>query len=239
MPLLDHFHAPLNRRPWESFHSHWISELGGWLTQHLPLTRYYCDIQTHLGTQVAADIAEFETTPPEDFSSNGQGTTALAVQTVPVATLTMAAVFPDDLEVRIVDTRDGDKLVAVVELISPGNLHRPENRLAFATKCAAYLQRGIGLMIIDIVTSHHFNLHNSLIELMGQPDSLQMSDDCIIYVVSYSPTQRNDASLIDFWPVPLAVGSVLPTMPLVLKGGPRIAIDLEGTYTGARRKIGI
>ena len=64
----------------------------------------------------------------------------------------MNIVFPDDIEVQLYDLRDGKRLVAALELISPGNKDRAEARRAFGAKCVAYLQRGIGLVIVDIVT---------------------------------------------------------------------------------------
>jgi len=42
--------------------------------------------------------------------------------------------------------------VAAIELVSPGNKDRPETCRLFAAKCVAYLTRGIGLVVIDIVT---------------------------------------------------------------------------------------
>jgi 3-isopropylmalate/(R)-2-methylmalate dehydratase large subunit len=53
---------------------------------------------------------------------------------------------------------------AAVELRSPRNKDRPESRRAFGAKSAAYLQRGIGLITVDIVSSRQFNLHNELIQ---------------------------------------------------------------------------
>jgi len=239
MPLLDHFHGPMAEWPWGSFHTQWISEFGAWLNRRLTKPRYHCWVQTHMGTRIEADVAEYDFHHGQEFSTNGSTATAVEIETAPVATLTIPAIFPDELEVQIVDTRAGATLVAVIELISPGNLDRPDTRLAFATKCAAYLRRGIGVLIIDIVTSHHFNLHNSLLDLLGQPESVQMPDDCITYVASYHPTRRDESNLIDFWPVPLVVGSPLPTIPLVLRGGPRIAINLEEIYSSARDRDGI
>src|SRR5450755_3652596 len=46
----------------------------------------------------------------------------------------------DIVEVCFHDGEGGPRLVAVVELVSPGNKDRLENRRAFAVKCAAYLQ---------------------------------------------------------------------------------------------------
>ena len=76
------------------------------------------------------------------------------------------AIFPDAFEVRIFSTMAGQTLVAAIELISPGNKDRAEQRQAFATKCASYLQQGVSLIIIDIVTNRRANLHNEIIRLL-------------------------------------------------------------------------
>src|SRR5262245_24045866 len=138
MPLRDHFHEPLYpARPWESFHLRWANAIGDYLNGILP-PRYVSDIYTHLGAEVAADVAEFEKEADEgeELTNGPAGEVAVAVQTwaPPAATMVMPAVYPDDLEVRVVDFRADARLVAVVELVSPRNKDRPEARRAFAAK---------------------------------------------------------------------------------------------------------
>src|SRR5262245_36901740 len=148
MPLLDHFHAPLfPRHPWESFHAVWATAILESLNQLLP-SRYFAAVHVHLGRHVETDVAEFDAGPSPEDAGNGAagGGVALATYAPPAATMVLAATFPDDIEVQVIDTRDGAVVVAVVELVSPGNKDRPEARHAFAAKCAAYLQRGIGLV---------------------------------------------------------------------------------------------
>ena len=53
-------------------------------------------------------------------------------------------------------------LAAAIELVSPSNRDRPEARRAFVAKCASYLQRGAGLVIVDVVTDRLANLHEEL-----------------------------------------------------------------------------
>src|SRR5437879_114392 len=95
----------------------------------------------------------------------------MAVQTrlwsPPTPVAVMPAIFPDDFEVQVFSNIAGPTLVAAIELVSPGNKDRNDTRRAFAVKCAAYLQRGIGLLIVDIVTSRHANLHDDLMALLG------------------------------------------------------------------------
>jgi hypothetical protein len=237
MPLLDHFHDPLfSAHPWASFHAMWASEIVGWLNKRLS-RRYFATMYTHLGPDVAADVAEFERDPgPDEELPNGSvnGGVAVEVWAPPKTTLAMPAVFPDDLEVRVHDAERDAKVVAVVELVSPGNKDRPETRRAFAAKCAAYLQRGIGLVTIDIVTSRLFNLHNDLVRLLCLSEPFLMPEDAVSYAVAYRPARRGEVNQIDLWPVPLAVGGQLPLLPLALRGRRAVPLDLDATYTETR-----
>ena len=127
-------------------------------------------------------------------------------------------------------------VVAVVELVSPANKDRPEKRRAFAAKSAAYLQLGIGLITIDIVTTRHFNLHNELLPLLSVDESFAMAEQAQTYAVAYRPIRRNETNLIDAWPVALSVGAQLPLLPLSLKGFRPVPLDLEAAYEDACRR---
>ena len=103
MPLLDHFRPPLYpRHSWESFHTRWANAIADNLDRTLP-RRYFAEVQTHLGTQVEADVAELERPPEieETPSTNGPGGVAVQVYAPPAPLLVMPALFPDDLEVQV------------------------------------------------------------------------------------------------------------------------------------------
>ena len=57
-----------------------------------------------------------------------------------------------------------------VEIVSPANKDRLENRRVFAAKCAALLQRGVSVSIVDLVSNRRFNLYSELLDLLGQVD---------------------------------------------------------------------
>jgi hypothetical protein len=237
MPLLDHFHPPLfPQRSWESFHSRWANSIADALNELLP-ERFVAEVQLHLGSQVEADVAEFErggSTPP---AGNGQQG-ALAVQTwaPPAITMVLSAVFPDDLEVHVRDQQDDARLVAVIELVSPRNKDRAESRQAFAAKSAAYLQRAIGLVVLDIVTNRDANLHNQLVDLLQADPSFTMSKKSSLYAVAYRPGRHESQNQIAAWAVPLSVGTPLPVMPLPLRAYGLVPLDLEATYQEARHR---
>jgi hypothetical protein len=138
--------------------------------------------------------------------------------------------------VRIHDCRDGKTLVGVIELVSPANKDRLEHRRAFAAKCLTYLHKGIGVVVADIVTERHGNLHNELLALLGQEKEPSLPAECYLYAVAYRPVRREDRNLLDLWPEPLALDRPLPVLPLALRGGPSIAVDLEAAYTDARQR---
>jgi hypothetical protein len=238
MPLLDHFRAPLYPRyPWESFHTFWAVAIAERLNSLLP-QRYLATVQTHLGSQVEADVAEWEgLSGGEDELADGlAGGVAVQPWSPPVATLVMPAIFPDDFEVHVRDRLEDARLVAAVELVSPRNKDRPESRRAFGAKCAAYLHRGIGLMTVDIVTSRQFNLHNEMIGVMGQGEEFAMPAESMLYAVAYRPLRRQEKNEIDVWPVALSIGGPLPLLPLALKGAQAIPLDLGAAYTDARQR---
>src|SRR5579884_2622042 len=59
MPLLDHFHPPLQgRRHWEGFHGRWAAALADALNETLP-QEYFAEFQVTLGTRVEVDVATF------------------------------------------------------------------------------------------------------------------------------------------------------------------------------------
>jgi hypothetical protein len=236
MPVLDHFRPPLYpTHSWESFHMRWAGVIADTLDRVLP-RRYFAEVHTHLGAEVSSDVAEFEQAaePRQDGAAAG----GVAVQTwaPPAATLVLPFVYPDDLEVRVLDERDDARLVAVVELVSPRNKYRPEARRAFAAKGAAYLQRGIGMVVVDLVTTRQANLHNELIDVLRLDESFRRGDDGSLAALAYRPAHREGQDQVDVWAVPVQVGGALPVLPLALRGAGPVPLDLEATYTEVRQR---
>ena len=130
----------------------------------------------------------------------------------------------------------GPKLVAAIELISPGNKDRPAERRAVAVKCASYLFQGISVIIIDIVTNRRANLHNELLGVMQAPESLNLDGGCYLYAAAYRPLRRDGKDEIDIWRARLGLGKPLPELPLGLRGDLVIPVDFETTYEEACRR---
>src|SRR5262245_57435697 len=167
MPLLDHFHPPLSdRRPWESFHTTWASALADALNHGILPAGYIALEQVHAGPAIEIDVSTFAEGPPP--AAAGPVVTVARPRTVwtpAAAPVPMPAVFPEGCTVEVLSSEGGRSLVAAIELISPGNKDRAGKRRLFAAKCATYLSRGTGLVIVDVVTTRQGSLHNELVGL--------------------------------------------------------------------------
>jgi hypothetical protein len=136
----------------------------------------------------------------------------------------------DTYEVRVYDTEAGERPVAAVEIVSPANKDRPEHRRAFIAKCAALLQEGVCVAIVDLVTTRTSNLYRELMEFLGQPDCAFPDDAPSLYAVALRWSNKADRWILETWVNPLALGRPLPTLPLWLAEDFAIPLELEPSY---------
>ncbi|HEY7426661.1 MAG TPA: DUF4058 family protein [Gemmataceae bacterium] len=233
MPLRDHFHPPLkDQDDWESFHSAWANTIVRRLNSRWLSRPYRSAPQVHLGALVEVDVATFEENPRDTDVGGSNGGVATAVWAPPRPAVSVAVDLPaqDVFEVRVYEERRGRRLVAVVELVSPGNKDRTESRQAFAVKCAAYLQQQVSLVVVDVVTDRLANLHAELIELLRFPTPPVDPDALQLYAVAYHSLKDKDSWRLDLWPEQLTLGTPLPTMPLWLASNLAVPLELELTY---------
>jgi hypothetical protein len=231
MPLLDHFHAPVfpTHTP-HSFLGSWACGLSAELNRTLP-RRYLSEVAVRSELRVATEVAGFREVPEPDEDTEAEQPPIWApppAHTVPLA-------FPADIEARVYDLERDRRLIAAIELVSPSNKHSRQCLRGFAGKCATYLQRGVGVIIVDIVTNRGGNLHRELLELLDQRQAFGPPADAELYAVAYRPAQRGEQSQLDIWPHALAIGQPLPTLPLALRGAFFVPVDLEARYMEARQ----
>jgi hypothetical protein len=217
MPLLDHFHPPLSERQhWHAFHNSWATYISSQLNTLLP-EGYFAEANVQFGVEI--DVAALQK----------HAATPLPAGWTPPPPL---ASFPLELpgavvEVGIFSRSGGPLLAGAVELISPANKDRLAHREALVSKCAAYLQAGVGLVLVDVVTDRSGDLHRELLARVGAGDP---GPGPALSGSAYRPVERNGAPAVDVWREALAVGQPLPTLPLWLRGGLCLPVELEATY---------
>jgi hypothetical protein len=216
MPLLDHFHPPLSeRRHWHSFHNSWATYLSSQLNTLLP-AGYFAEANVQFGVEI--DVATFE-------EPGGAGAPPAWVPPPPVShPFEMAGVV---VEVGIFSRSGGPQLAGAVELVSPANKDRPLHRDAFVSKCVTYLQAGVGLVVVDVVTERQADLHRELLVRLGVADP---GPGPALSGSAFRAVERDGKRWLDVWREPIAVGQLLPTLPLWLRGGLCLPVELEVTY---------
>jgi hypothetical protein len=231
VPLLDHFRPPLAPdHQWESFHSAWPTLMTQQLNHGLLPPGYFAAPHTQLGAEVEIDAATFEVAAAA--TGNGGGV-ATAVYASPQPRLTRPLRFrqPDLFEVQVLKKEGKARLVAAVELVSPSNKDRPAHRQAFILKCVSYLQQGISVIMVDIVTERHGSLHADLLgflEVEEDPDLLGPNQ---LFAAAYRSSRAPDGrARLEAWPEALRVGASLLTLPLWLDAGLAVPLDLEQSY---------
>jgi hypothetical protein len=217
VPLLDHFHPPLSeRRHWHAFHNAWATYLSAQLNSRLP-AGYFAEPNVQFGIEI--DVAAFDegtTTQPTAID----WTPPPPHRSVPVS-LTGAVV-----EVGVFSRAGGPVLAGAVELVSPSNKDRPASHDALVSKCAAYVQAGVGVVLVDVVTEGTVDFHQALLARLGT----DVEPGSPLYAAAYRPVERAGATALDVWHAPLAVGQPLPTLPLWLRGGLCLPVELQATY---------
>ena len=179
-----------------------------------------------VGTRVEIDVATL----------NGDGS---ALWVPPQPTLDLAIDFTnlDLYEIQIRRDDDSLRLAAAIELVSPGNKDRESHRRAFSIKCANYLQEGVGLLVVDVVTHRSGDLHGDLLTLLGlnPPSGGEAPSD--LYAAAYRTTGPAEASRLRAWRETLALDAPLPKMPLWIMEERCVPVDLEAAYSTARRRL--
>ena len=199
---------------WEGFHSAWANTIVRHLNGGLLPPGYRASPYVHLGPFVEADIAAFSREravdpgmPSGGTASHGSPEISWSPPQGAVQTLEIELPAQDVFEVRIHDDQRGRRVVAAIELVSPGNKDRDDTRQAFVTKSAAYLQEQVNLVIVDIVTSRSMRICIAdLLENGGLAWGTNSADDDL-YCVAYRNRKQQKKWHLDFVPFKLAIGS--------------------------------
>jgi hypothetical protein len=214
MPLRDHFRPPISAQAsWEGFHGMWPATMVEQLSRTLP-PEFTAEPRVHLGSFIEFDVGAHEQVEPRPITD-----------TDPSESSEQYA-----YEVLVYDRSRGRILVAAVELVSPANKDRLENRRAFVAKCAALLQKHVCVSIVDLVTTRQFNLYVDLLDLIGHRDPAFGPTPPPIYAASCRARIIGQRPRLETWAYPLAVGRALPILPLWLRDDLAVSLDLEASY---------
>jgi hypothetical protein len=235
MPLLDHFHPPLHGpRRWEGFHHAWATYVAAQLNQDILPPEYYAESEISVGPELEIDVAT------KELTDAGNGGTAVWSPARPKISAKVDFAHLDSYEIRVYQDLGGAELRAAIELVSPSNKDREGSRRTFAAKCAGYLQHGIGVVIVDVVTARSANLHAELFDVLDvKTRRATWQSPTSLYAVAYRAVTVRKKPRVEAWPERLALGERLPVMPLWLSLDLCVPVRLEESYRTTCRSLRI
>ncbi len=123
-----------------------------------------------------------------------------------------------------------NRIVAIIEVISPGNKHSRKEVDSLREKIYTLIDNGVQILLVDLIPPGRFDPE-------GLPRALSIdSDDVVPAVTSEEPLSLCSLRVnpgIHGYVELCGVGRVLPQMPLFLSVDRYINVPLEETYTSA------
>jgi hypothetical protein len=204
------------------FHHRWTAALSDALNDGRLPADYYA-----LAEQIAGvfgpDVLTLETTLPADEPGNGCPSPSPSPGMLAVAEAPPRVRFTAPLEMSlyvrkqatvVIRHTSGDRIVALIEVVSPGNKASRHALQTFVNKAADALDRGYHLLVLDL-----------------QPPSPRDPDKPLT-LAAYDAGPPPTAYV-----QPVAVGDSLPEMPLFLRPGGYVLVPLEETYQEALQHV--
>lgn len=214
------------------FHSSWIVHLKEALNNGLLPGEYYAQAEQHAGGFIA-DVLTLQM--PSKKKNPPPASGGIAVATAPPQVkqrFSPAAAYQRlqrQLSIRHVS---GHEVIALIEILSPGNKDRAKHIEQFIDKAEMALSQGVHLLLIDLFPP---GTHDPL----GVPALLWDRFDEAEYPFAQEPSLTISSYLAEkppeFFIEPVAVGSRLIDMPLFLNADDYVNVPLEATYMQAFR----
>ena len=119
------------------------------------------------------------------------------------------------------------QIVAVIEIVSPGNKASKAELRAFVEKTSDLVERGVHLLVIDLhppTKRDPQGIHKLIWDELAE-DDFDLAADKPLILAAYEAGPDWVAYV-----EPVAVGDILPDMPLFLRPGFYVPAPLEATY---------
>jgi hypothetical protein len=221
-----------------AFHLSWIHELSKAMNSGILPPDYYALAEQHAG-RLEPDVLTLRGLEGGGEGNGGgepeeperAGGLKLARPRLRVTAETDVAFYRRKQRAVVVrHVMSGDHVVAMIEIVSPGNKDSRRALDQFVDKAAWLLEHDVHLLIVDLhrpTARDPKGLHGAIWDaIAGQP--FEPPADKPLTLASYERDVGFRAYV-----EPVAVGDVMPDMPLFLVPGGHVLVPLEPTYQAA------
>ncbi|HUY34537.1 MAG TPA: DUF4058 family protein [Pirellulales bacterium] len=228
MPIHDWTRVPSGL--FHHFHQDWTIDIARTLNQGRLPNGLSALVEQRSGPK-ETDILTVETRMPPQRAGQGEGDGLLTLER-PVTRImrrTTVEIYAIRAN-RVVVKHHLGRIVAVIEIVSPGNKDSRAALRDFVDKTIDFLRQGIHLLIVDLfppTPRDPLGIHKVIWdEIIEEPFAFPAGKDRIL--ASYE-TGGERAAYVE----PVAADDFLPDMPLFLAGGMHVKVPLEPTYQSA------
>lgn len=208
------------------FHNMWIAELRNALNSGLLPPDFYAMSEQHAGKYITDVLTLASPSVPSTVPISG----GIAVATAPPKvrrTLSLSAEARTRRKTLAIRHASGDQLIAILEIVSPANKDRRDHVQELLDKLEDALAHGIHVLLVDLLPAGRFDkrgMHCALWKQLGDDPDAPPSDEPLI-LAAYVADTPVKAHLEH-----VAIGGVLPDMPLFLDPDTYVYAPLEATY---------
>jgi hypothetical protein len=221
---------------WHDFHLAWIAEIRKALNGGILPADYYAQaeqIAGPLGPDVLTlQMPDMPANGAADLPSPSSG--GVAVSTRPPRMRMGAEAEMNDYVLKrrtlVIRHTSGDRIVALLEIVFPGNKSSRHGLRSFVEKAVEALYRGYHLLVIDLFPPGPRDpdgIHGAIWSEFGDA-AFELPAGEPLTLAAYSAGPRKRAYI-----EPTAVGRALIDMPLFLEAEIYVEVPLEATYQAA------
>jgi hypothetical protein len=214
----------------------WIVHLTEALNGGLLPADYYAHSENHFGRRIA-DVLTLRTGGVEKrIPRTDIGTLAVAERPPKVSRRFVHDPYPKGVPRTVtVRSADEDRVVAMIEIVSPGNKRSKPAVAEFVAKAREAVTSGVHFVIVDVFRPGRHDpqgMHAALWADLGHPKTRPPVDQPVTFA-SYDAGYTVVAYVNH-----LAIGETLPSMPLFLVPDYYVELPLSETYGRAFRGMG-
>ena len=217
------------------FHVAWTIEIRNVLNERILPPDYYAMAEQIAGP-FGPDVLTLQAVDLDGEESAPASAEPIAVAAAPPRVRFTAVAEQDAYLAKqravVIRHQSGDRVVALVEIVSPGNKSSRRELRAFVNKAITSLRHGYHLLIVDLHAPGRRDptgIHGTIWQALGEA-AYEPPPEEPLTLVAYAAARPTTAFI-----EPVAVGDVLPDMPLFLEPGVYVSVPLEATYQAAWR----
>jgi hypothetical protein len=209
------------------FHQAWTIELRNALNSGTLPPDYFARAEQILGGPIPDVVTLQQRSQRSQLAESGGG---IAVAEAPPQARFITAAEPDrysEKANRIVIKHRLGQVVAVIEIVSPGNKNSQHALRSLVDKVAELLRAGIHLLVVDLfppTIRDPQGIHKAIWDgIQDEPFELPADKPLIVAAYSAGPP-------ITAYVDPVGVGDLLPSSPIFLDSHTYVRAPLEETY---------